>query len=146
MPKWLTPPAIAESLGIDPEKVITWIRRGELQAVNVATNQGGRPRYRVSESELERFLAARSAGPAPKVTRRKRAAGVIQFFCWGLIMALTTLRPVDRERQKILADAVKDVASLATQVIASQSSLTVAPRKALEVLVAAAKNARNVLA
>jgi len=78
---YLTPPAVARRFAVDPSKVLTWIRRGELRAVNVATHTGGRPRYRISPADLAVFEAARAAGPQPKITRRRRKdAGVIQFF------------------------------------------------------------------
>ncbi len=62
---YLSPPAIAERLGVSPEKVIRWIARGELRAVNLADRLGGRPRWRVSQADLESFLAARAAQPRP---------------------------------------------------------------------------------
>src|SRR5437660_5835359 len=40
----LTPPEVAKMWGITPEKVIAFIRSGELRAINVATRLGGRPR------------------------------------------------------------------------------------------------------
>lgn len=73
--RWLSPPQVAEQLGIDPEKVIAWIRRGELNAVNVAENIGGRPRYRIDPQELAAFLQRRSTSPAPKPVRRRKASG-----------------------------------------------------------------------
>ncbi len=36
----LTPPEVAKAWGISPEKVLAWIRSGELRAVNVATKLG----------------------------------------------------------------------------------------------------------
>jgi excisionase family DNA binding protein len=39
-----TPPEIARRLGVGPEKVLAWIRSGELAAVNLATTRHGRPR------------------------------------------------------------------------------------------------------
>ena len=76
-----TPPAIAKRLGISPEKVLTWIARGELRAVNVADKMEGRPRWRIAPADLAAFEAGRAARPviAPK-RRRKQAAGVIEFF------------------------------------------------------------------
>ena len=41
-----------------------------------------RPRYRVAESDLAAFLAARSAGPHPKISRvrRRRDPQIMEFF------------------------------------------------------------------
>ncbi|MEN6404846.1 MAG: helix-turn-helix domain-containing protein [Thermoguttaceae bacterium] len=79
--RYLTPPAVAERLAVDPHRVLGWIRRGELHAVNVGDGEM-RPRYRVSEADLQIFLAARSAGPAPKIARvrRRRDQHVEEFF------------------------------------------------------------------
>lgn len=79
---YLTPPELAERLRIDPGKVIAWIRAGELRAANVATSRGGRPRWRISELDLETFLASRAAIPRQKTQRRKRtpSGNIIPFF------------------------------------------------------------------
>ena len=78
---YMTPPAVAERYGVEPAKILTWIRSGELRAVNVATTTGGRPRWKVSPADLALFEAARAAGPTPKVTRRRRKTpGIIEFF------------------------------------------------------------------
>jgi excisionase family DNA binding protein len=82
IPAWLSPPAVAEQLGIDAAKVLGWIRAGELIAVNVATNASGRPRWRVSRSALDQFLASRQAQPVVPTTarRRRRKQDVVEFF------------------------------------------------------------------
>ena len=78
----LTPPQIAETYGVRPEKVIGWIRAGELRAVNVATRANSRPRFVVDQDDLLAFEARRSATPAPKIRRRKqqRNERTIEFF------------------------------------------------------------------
>ena len=65
---WLTPPQIAERLAIGSDKVLTWIRNGELRAVNVAERISGRPRWRISESAFEEFLKSRESSPPPTRT------------------------------------------------------------------------------
>jgi len=78
---YLSPPQVAKRLAVDPSKILVWIKRGELRAVNVATHTGRRPRYRISPADLAVFEAARAAGPQPKITRRRRKdPNVIQFF------------------------------------------------------------------
>ena len=81
-PTWRTPPQLAREIGCDPETVISWIRRGELAAVNLASDQRGRPRYKIAPEAVETFLARRAVTPpAPPQRRRKRdTANVIQFF------------------------------------------------------------------
>ena len=79
---WLTPPAIAEELGIRQSKIATWIRSGELTAVDVSESRGGRPRWRIRRADLEAFLLRRqSQKPAEPIRRRRRQdEGVIKFF------------------------------------------------------------------
>jgi excisionase family DNA binding protein len=62
-PEWLTPPQFAKQLGVQPEKVLSWIRSGELRAVNVADLAGRRPRWRMSVEAIEEFLRRREAIP-----------------------------------------------------------------------------------
>jgi transposase len=77
----LTPPQIARRFGISPDKVVGWIRSGELRGVNVATTAGGRPRYVVDEADLAVFEQRRSTQPRELAPKRRRACGsVIPFF------------------------------------------------------------------
>lgn len=70
----LTPPMLARRWAVDHDKVLGWIRSGELRAINLATSVAGRPRYRISIHEVERFEEARSTKPpAPKPARRRRS-------------------------------------------------------------------------
>ena len=68
----LTPPEIAKRYGIDPGKVLTWIRSGELRAVTIATEAGRRPRYVVDALDLAAIEDRRAARPAPAVQPRRR--------------------------------------------------------------------------
>ncbi len=79
---YFSPPEIAERFGVDAHKVLGWIRRGELRALNVATTTGGRPRFRISPADLAAFEASRSAGPPPKISRirRRRDPQIVEFF------------------------------------------------------------------
>jgi excisionase family DNA binding protein len=78
----ITPPQIAKRLNVSPDKVRGWIAKGELNATNVATGKGGRPRYRVSETDLADFQKKRqpSKPSAPAPRRRKKDPHVIEFF------------------------------------------------------------------
>jgi hypothetical protein len=85
-PTYWTVPAVAELLGVAPETVLTWLHATELLGVNVAQRRGRgrRPRWRIANSELERFLRARQTSPTPVVRGRRRRepeAGV--FFHQG---------------------------------------------------------------
>jgi transposase len=80
----LTPPQIAKRYRVSPEKVLGWIRRGELRAINIAMNpHGKRPRWIITAEALADFEQARSSRPAPRPsprTRRSASENVIQFF------------------------------------------------------------------
>lgn len=78
----LTPPQVAKRLGVTHDKILVWIHRGEMRAVDVSTTRGGRPRYRVSEEDLEDFLDRRAVTPPPSKQRRSRRSqgDVIEFF------------------------------------------------------------------
>jgi excisionase family DNA binding protein len=54
----MTPPQVAELLGVAPETVISWIRSRMLKASNLAT--GTRPSYRVTRAALDDFLDSRA--------------------------------------------------------------------------------------
>jgi hypothetical protein len=78
---WMTPPQVAELLVVDPAKVISWIKRGELDASDVALGPGRRPRWRIEPAALRRFLERRKPGaPAPKTPRRTKSEDVIPYY------------------------------------------------------------------
>jgi|GEM_PF-3707633 len=81
-PRWLTPPRVAERLGVDPQKILAWIRKGELLAVNLALTSTGRPRWHIDPKDLDKFLERRQSKPPPPKSNRKRARDdeVIKFY------------------------------------------------------------------
>lgn len=81
MSPYLSPPAVARRLAVKADKVVRWIKSGELPAINVAERPIGRPRYRIAEVDLQDFLRRRSATPPTKpVRRRRRDPQVTEFF------------------------------------------------------------------
>ncbi len=68
----LSPPALAEKLRVKPQKVLGWIKDGQLKAVNVAESRAGRPRWRILPEAIEEFLTARSSTPESPEPRRRR--------------------------------------------------------------------------
>ena len=78
----VTPPEIARRWGVSADKVLGWIRSGELRAMNVASKLTSRPRYLVDLADLAAFEERRAViPPPPRVQqRRRRAEGVIEFF------------------------------------------------------------------
>lgn len=58
--RYYSPKEAAEVLSTDDEQVLAWIHAGELVAINVAKSiKQQRPRWRISESDLAKFLMAR---------------------------------------------------------------------------------------
>ena len=77
----LTPPELAKQWGIDVQKVLHWVKSGELRAVNLATRRDGRPRFAIDVSDVALFEAGRAVQPpAPRIRRRRADPNVIQFF------------------------------------------------------------------
>jgi excisionase family DNA binding protein len=82
----LTPPEVARLWGISPDKVLAWIRSGELRAINAAMSTRGRPRYLIDVKDLEDFENRRAVASSVSHVRDKRTrrkadqSGIIQFF------------------------------------------------------------------
>lgn len=76
----MTVPEVATFLRVSRNKVLTWIRSGQLRGYNVATT--GRPKYRVNRADLETFAqvqtplkpqpGGRPAGRRPKMETSHR--------------------------------------------------------------------------
>ena len=72
---------VAEILAIRRHGVTALIRSGELRAVDVSLTPGGRPRWRISQDDLDGFLLRRTHQAAPKRRRRRRKPqNVTQYF------------------------------------------------------------------
>ncbi|MGE0535211.1 MAG: helix-turn-helix domain-containing protein [Pirellulales bacterium] len=77
-----TPPQIAKRWGVSTDKVLAWIRSGELPAIDASTRRGGRPRYLVDVSDLAEFESRRAVVPRkPQPARRQcTPVGVRNYF------------------------------------------------------------------
>lgn len=53
---YLTTHEIAKLLRVNPDKVLAWVRSGRLRGFNIAEKDNGRPRYRVSQEDLDAFI------------------------------------------------------------------------------------------
>lgn len=78
----VTPPELARAWGISPEKVLAWIRSGELRAVNAATRVGGRSRFLIDLDDVEAFEQRRAgiARPVKQSAPRRRQTDVTEYF------------------------------------------------------------------
>ena len=78
---FLTPPQVAKRYGVSEEKVIGWVRRGELRAINLAARRTGRPRWKIAFADLMAFESGRSAVPVQRASRpRRKRSDVIEYF------------------------------------------------------------------
>ncbi|MBC7771203.1 MAG: helix-turn-helix domain-containing protein [Pyrinomonadaceae bacterium] len=81
---WFTPREVAKQRRVRVEKVMTWIRSGELEAVNHASSTLAAPRWKISVESLARFDGARSSrllvSVSSRRTRRGKGIEVKEFF------------------------------------------------------------------
>jgi len=59
--RFFTVVEIAERLGVNSDKVLGWIRSGELTGINTSADKAGRPRWRIPESSFGEFLIDRQS-------------------------------------------------------------------------------------
>ena len=78
--RYRTPPEIASRFGVKPETVLSWIRNGELAAINLARQGSLRPRYRISPEALATFEQVRSVVPRTAPARKPRQNPAIKKF------------------------------------------------------------------
>jgi hypothetical protein len=71
---------LARRWSVNPDKIRGWLRRGELQGVNVAGTLAGRPQWRITAEAVARFEACRSSTPPPKPARRKKRTAIVDFY------------------------------------------------------------------
>jgi hypothetical protein len=72
---------LAKLWGVDPGKIVHWIKSGELRAINIATDRNARHRYAIDVADIAIFEAARAVTPpTPRVRRRRADPSIIQFF------------------------------------------------------------------
>jgi hypothetical protein len=79
----LTPPEIAALWGVSVEKILAFIRSGELRAINAAfPGRNQRPRYLIDIADLADFERRRATAPAPKQPPRvkRQVANAGDFY------------------------------------------------------------------
>ncbi len=77
-----TPPELAAEWGVSPDKVLGWIRSGELPAINIAQSESGRPRFQIDQEGIDTFKRRRATAAVPRGRHRRRPSteGIIEFF------------------------------------------------------------------
>lgn len=73
---------VCERYGVGQATCLTWIRRGELRALNVARSPAAkRPTWRITEEALQDFELIRNHAPPPPTRRRRRKQeGILEFY------------------------------------------------------------------
>lgn len=71
---------VARRLGVCREKVLTWIKSGELKAIDVRGGRNGKSLFRIDPVELAAFESRRGSAPLPKTRRRRRQAVDVPDF------------------------------------------------------------------
>ncbi len=71
---------LARRWKVGPDKIRAFVLRGELVAINVATNLSAKPQWRIAPEEVERFERRRSSAPPPKVPARRRKPPAIDYY------------------------------------------------------------------
>ena len=76
------PKAAAEMLDLKVDQIYALIAAGTLGAIDVSANRGhGRPRWRISQEALDRFVSSRSTH-TPQVKRIRRWRGSTPVKEW----------------------------------------------------------------
>jgi hypothetical protein len=76
----LTVPEFARRYRTGTDKVRTWIRSGELNAINIAAHLCGRPRWVIPPEAIEEFERGRRGGDPPKPARRRKKTTGVDFY------------------------------------------------------------------
>lgn len=71
---------ICKRFSVGEHTVLGWIRRGELRAIDVSRQRGGRPRWRIAAEAISAFELARTPRPQLARTRRKPQTNVKRYF------------------------------------------------------------------
>ena len=78
--KTLSVKDVATVLGVQQHHVLSLIQNGSLRASDVSISQGQRPRWRITEDDLDGFLAKRTEQVTPPRRRRRKPAPTITEF------------------------------------------------------------------
>lgn len=79
-PAAMTPPEVARRWKVSPDKVLAFIRAGELQAFNISSKPSGRPRYRILMDEVIAFEQRRTVRQRPRPRQQRRRRTQYDFF------------------------------------------------------------------
>ena len=80
-----TPAELARSWKVKAAKVLTWIRAGDLPAINTAALTSRRPNYRIGLDDIRQFeqrrrVARKTDSAVGSRIRKQKSSNIIQFF------------------------------------------------------------------
>ena len=75
---YFTVAEVADRIRLNAPAVLARIHSGEIVASNVSSGTQ-RPRWRIADEELTRWLTSRQSGPTPRITRRRRTAAITEY-------------------------------------------------------------------
>lgn len=81
-----TVPLLAKLWGVSTNKVLHFVRTGELRAINIATRTDQRPRYLIDRADIDSFEQSRQVVPdggeptTPRLRRLSKQQGVKEFL------------------------------------------------------------------
>jgi excisionase family DNA binding protein len=75
-----TPAELARLLRVRADKVRSWIKRGELGAVNTASTMAVRAQWVVLPHHLAEWERRRAATPPPKPPRRRKRTYAVDYY------------------------------------------------------------------
>lgn len=86
-PAFFNPAQVAELWGVSHDKVLAFIRSGELEAFNVASRRSSRPQFKIPRTALQAFQErrsgrdpARAVPPVPRRAPRKSSSPGHEYF------------------------------------------------------------------
>lgn len=80
IPRGYTVAQVAARYRVSSDKVRTWIRNGELKAINTARLSCAKPRWIILPDALDAFEKGRAAIPDRKPSRRDRLPMLIDYL------------------------------------------------------------------
>jgi hypothetical protein len=79
-PTGFTTSEVAKRFRVSTDKILSWIRRGELAAINTSTSLLARPRFIILPEALAAFEQKRIVGPPPVKPRRRKQTVLVDFY------------------------------------------------------------------
>jgi len=73
---------LQERYGVGEHTILGWVKQGSMIGIDVSRKQGGRPKWRFTETAVAAFEALRASTPEQPSTerRRKKSNNAIEFY------------------------------------------------------------------